>query len=134
MKEAGGSIDAKLPSFNMLTATVPMTKVAALAERDDVSYVVPNRDTHRTASLLENSTGAITSPVRSSSTKTTYTGLDGSGVGIAVVDSGVMKAHKTFKNTAGNSRVAKNVQFLTTAMADWTNGYDDNFSPPPRRW
>ena len=34
--------------------------------------------------------------MRTSSTKTSYSGLDGTGIGIAVLDSGVMKAHEDF--------------------------------------
>ena len=69
--------------------------------------------------------------MRTSSTKVTYSGLDGTGVGIAIVDSGVMKAHKGFNDGNGVTRVKKNVQFLTTNLADWVNGYDSNTSLQP---
>ena len=69
--------------------------------------------------------------MRTNSTKTSYGGLDGTGVGIAVVDSGVMKSHKAFHNAAGSTRVVKNVQFMTTSLADWTNDYDSSTSLQP---
>ena len=105
IKRAGGTIDAAMPGLRMLTATLPAHRVKKVAERSDVKFVTPNRETKRTASTLEAMTGATTSPVRTGSTKTTYTGLDGTGIGIAVVDSGVMKAHEAFNNTDRKSVV-----------------------------
>ena len=129
--QVGGTIDAHMPGLRMLTATLPANKVARVADRADVEFVAPNRETKRTASTLETITGATTTGVRTNSTKTTYSGLDGTGIGIAVVDSGVMKNHEAFNNAAGTSRVVKNVQFLTTTLADWTNGFDASTSLQP---
>ena len=131
INRAGGTIDATMPGLRMLTATLPANKVKKVADRSDVTFVAPNRETKRTASTLEAITGATTSPVRTSSTKTTYSGPDGTGIGIAVVDSGVMKSHKAFNNAAGTTRVAKNVQFLTTVLANWTNVSTANTSLQP---
>jgi len=108
--------------------SVPVAEVAA---RSDVTFVAPNRETKRTASTLEAITGATTSPVRTSSTKTTYSGLDGTGIGIAIVDSGVMKNHKAFDNAAGASRVVKSVQTLTTTLANWTDAASTSSSLQP---
>ena len=131
IKRAGGTVDATMPGLRMLTATLPARRVAKVAERSDVRFVAPNRETRRTASTLEAITGATTNGVRTNSTKTSYRGLDGTGIGIAVVDSGVMRSHKAFQNAAGTTRVVKNVQFMTTALADWTNGYDASTSLQP---
>ena len=105
--------------------------MAKVAERSDVTFVAPNRATRRTASTLETITGASTTGVRTGSTKTSYSGLDGTGIGIAIVDSGVMQAHKAFHTAAGVSRVLKNVQTLTTTQADWTNAYSVNTALQP---
>ena len=82
--QAGGTIDASMPGLRMLTATLPANKVAKVAERADVKFVAPNRPTHRTASTLEAITGATSTGVRTNSTKTTYTGFDGTGIGISL--------------------------------------------------
>src|ERR1700756_2930828 len=79
-----------------LTVNVPTSVLDELARRDDVVSVAPNHTTHRTASTLETITGTLTSNVRTNSTKTSYSGLDGTGIGIAVLDSGVMAAHDAF--------------------------------------
>ena len=50
----------------------------------------------RTASTLEYAAGVLTSRGRSLLSTTTYSGVDGRGVGIAVLDSGVMRSHHDF--------------------------------------
>ena len=119
---AGGSVHVRMPGLRMVTATLPASQVATLAQRSDVLSVTPNRATRRTASSLESITGALASNVRTGSTKTSYSGWDGSGIGIAVLDSGVMKAHEGFYNGSGTTRVKKNVQILGTTQSNWTAG------------
>jgi serine protease AprX len=69
--------------------------------------------------------------VRTYSTNTSYTGLDGTGVGIAILDSGVMKAHKNFLNAGGASRVKRSVNLLNAALYDWSNPWDGTVSLQP---
>jgi serine protease AprX len=147
VKAAGGSIHVRMPGLRMVTATLPAAAVNTIAARTDVDYVVPNRVVQRTASTLELMSGALASNVRSYSGKNAYTGLDGTGVGIAVVDSGVMKNHEIFLDGSTTSRVARNVQFLNSTQINWASGTDSTTTslqpgstalasyetPPPRR-
>ena len=80
IKSAGGSVDASFPGLRMLTATLPASRVNKIAARADVKFIAPNRETKRSASTLETITGATTTGVRTSSTKTSYSGLDGTGI------------------------------------------------------
>jgi len=114
----GGSVHAEFPAFNALTVQIKANQVFTLAQRKDVVSGSPNREIRRTASTLEAITGALTSNVRSGSTKTSYSGLDGSG--IAVLDSGVMRAHDAFLNGSGATRVKRNVSMLNADLANWT--------------
>ena len=63
----------RAPAVHALTVQMPASRVHALAQRGDVVSVSPNRGTQRTASTLESITGALTSNVRTNSTKTSYT-------------------------------------------------------------
>src|SRR4030095_4074882 len=81
----GGSVYFRYVSVAALSAMLPASQVAAIAARDDVQGISPNRLTARASSILESATGALN--VRSYGGGT-YTGLDGTGVGIAVLDSG----------------------------------------------
>ena len=131
IKSAGGSIHVRFPGLMMVTATVPAGLVAALSARTDVANVSPNRTTQRTASTLEAITGALAANVRTNSTKLSYSGLDGSGIGVVVLDSGVMRSHELFYNASAVTRVARNVQMLGTTQANWTVGTDGTTSLEP---
>ena len=120
----GGSVHAVFPSLHTLSVQIKANQLQALAARTDVVSVSPNRGTQRTASTLETITGALTSNVRTYSSKTSYSGVDGAGVGIAILDSGVMRSHDAFQNQVGSAtaRVKRNVSMLNTTLANWTNG------------
>lgn len=127
----GGSVHATHAFMNALTVQLNASLVAALAQRSDVRSVTPNRVTSRTASTLEAVTGALGSNVRTGSTKTSYSGFDGNGIGIAVLDSGVMKAHESLLLASRVSRVQRNVQMLSTTQASWTPGLNSASSLQP---
>ena len=127
----GGSVHAAFGSMHAITAQVSASRVATLAQRPDVLGIVPNRETRRTASTLESITGALTSNVRSNSSKTSYSGLDGTGIGIAVLDSGIMRAHEAFLNGNAATRVKRNVNMLNSTLANWTAGVDTTSSLMP---
>ena len=86
----GGAVYYRYISVRGLAVLLPANQVAALAARSDVRSVSPIRLTARTASTLEATAGALTPAVRSYSSSTSYSGLDGSGIGIAVLDTGVI--------------------------------------------
>ena len=81
----GGSVYFRYTSVTALSVLLPAQRVIDIAMLADVQGVSPNRMTARTAAG--------------------YSGLDGSGVGIAILDSGVMLKHQLFSDAAGVSRV-----------------------------
>ena len=117
VKSIGGAVHAVHPAVHAMTVQVKASNVAALAQRSDVVSVSPNRETQRTLSTLETITGALTSNVRTESTKTSYTGLGGTGVGIAVLDSGVMREHWAFADATAGYRVKRNVNMLNASLS-----------------
>ena len=131
IKGNGGSVHVTMPGLRAVTATLPAAQLAKIAARSDVFMVAPNRATSRTASSLEYMTGALTTGVRTNSTKTSYSGVDGTGIGIAVLDSGVMKVHEAFNNASGSTRVQRNVWMLSTTAANWTTGTNATTSLQP---
>ena len=128
----GGSVYFRYTSVTALSVLLPAQRVIDIAMLADVQGVSPNRVTARTAtslaaSALEEATGVASVRTR---TAAGYSGLDGSGVGIAILDSGVMLKHQLFNDAAGVSRVRKNVSFLRAGDAtaagakDWRPGID----------
>jgi subtilisin family serine protease len=123
--ELGGVVQAAYPALRSMTVVMPKRTLRRLARHPDVLNIAPNRETHSTSSQLELITGALSPEVRTYPTATSYSGLDGSGVGIAILDSGVMKAHRNFRNAAGTvSRVVRSVSMLKIDSTVW----DDSFS------
>ena len=119
IERLGGKVMAVHRALHSMTVQIRSQQVRALARHDDVVSVSPNRDTVRSASLVESITGSLTPRVRSNSTRSTYSGLDGTGVGIAVLDSGVMRGHLAFTDANGNRRIRRHVSMLNAELANW---------------
>ena len=113
----GGSVFMRYASVSALSVLLPMSSIHAVAARADVTTISPNRATARTASLLESTTGTLGTSISAGSprllTRSTVTGLDGSGVGIAVLDSGIASTHAALLSVDGTkSRVTRAVNLL----------------------
>jgi serine protease AprX len=130
----GGSVYMRYTSVSGLSVLLPASQVANIALRADVQGISPNRLTARTASTLESTTGALNLRTYNGAD---YRGTDGSGVGIAVLDSGIMWNHQNFMNASGVSRVQRAVDFQKVGDAtavgqkDWTVGVDVSASMYP---
>ena len=121
----GGSVYYNYASMRMVAVMVPVSHLADLAHRTDVASISPNRAVTRTASLLQLSTGAANASVPNRRT------LDGSGVGIAVVDSGIAYSHQSVSGTSllgllAPTRVRQAIDFVQVgkAGAGWVGGLD----------
>jgi subtilisin family serine protease len=105
---SGGSINRKFSSLAGVVALLPPGVVRQLAQRSDVWRVAPNRSVTRSSSMMEMMTG--TDGVRGLGAAGA---LDGSGVGIAFLDSGVMSTHASLLGADGASRVKLSVDFTS---------------------
>ena len=86
IENSGGSNLRKFKNFAVRVATLPAQAAVNLASRSDVSYVSLNRDV-RPMGHVARTTGAdlARGPVDHNGN----TALDGAGIGIAVIDSGM---------------------------------------------
>ena len=109
----GGSVLYNYLSVRALSAMVPVAALDALAARTDVIGISPNRATARHASLLQEGSGAGAALLALPGGST----LDGRGVGIAILDSGIDFRHKNFQNGNGQSRVRAAVDFVALGRA-----------------
>jgi hypothetical protein len=96
----GGSVYYNYASMRMVAVMVPASRLLDLAHRTDVASISPNRAVTRTASLLQLTTGAANASVPNRRT------LDGSGVGIAVVDSGIAYSHQSLSTSCNSARTS----------------------------
>src|SRR5678815_3120812 len=90
---SGGENIRKFKNFAVRVVTLPVSAAVALAGRNDVAYVSLNRDVIPMGHLSR-TTGA--DQIRN--TGPSGTSLDGTGVGIAIIDSGIDTDHRPFLN------------------------------------
>ena len=135
--QMGGSVYMRFVSVSSLSVMLPADRLIQLAARADVKSISPNRPTARMASAVEATTGAMSPAVRSYASAMSYSGLDGSGVGIAVLDSGLMPTHRNFQDAAGKSRIVRALDFQKAGDAElmgvnaWKGGFDVSASLYP---
>ena len=119
VEQSGGSNIRQFQNFRVRVVTLPAQAAVALSERNDVSYVSLNREV-RTLGHVSATTGA--DDVRNSS-GTNTTGLDGTGIGIAVLDSGIDTTHKAFLDRSNNLRVSVSQDFTGEDRTDDPYGH-----------
>lgn len=120
LEESGGSNIRKFKNFAVRVVTLPVSAAVNLAERSDVSYVSMNRDV-RPMGHLSRTTGA--EQIRNSGGGNNQTGLDGTGIGIAVLDSGIDVDHTSFLNRSNDVRVVYSEDFTGEGRTDDPYGH-----------
>ena len=99
---AFGYVRRQFRTISAVNMTVPLSMIARLAANPQIAYVSPNRTT---ASFLDITTQSV------NANPLWAFGWDGTGVGVAVIDSGVaMKAD--LSAAGGHSRVVFNESFV----------------------
>ncbi|HLF83024.1 MAG TPA: S8 family serine peptidase, partial [Blastocatellia bacterium] len=92
-------------NFNARLIEMPLSMINQLASFKEVYYVSLDRDVEMHGHV-ENTAGAATMRQQSGNS-----GLDGSGIGIAVLDSGIFRAHKSLTKDDSHSRIVAGVDF-----------------------
>jgi serine protease AprX len=94
----GGTVKDELSPIHALHASFPASHILDLENDKDVTYISPNRPLK---TLLNNSAGAVNANYAWS------LGLDGSGVGVAILDSGIHVA--TDLQNSGSKKLSNSV-------------------------
>src|SRR5271157_3919311 len=85
MQGRGATIKSKFHTIHAVTMRVPASMLAELAKDPNVTYITPDRTQKMTANpLTEEFATAIEADVAAS-----HYGFDGTGIGVAVIDSGI---------------------------------------------
>lgn len=93
--------------INAVTGTMQVGDVLAMSNQSNVSYISLDRPV---AGLLDYSTGAVNAPVAWNS------GLNGAGVGIAIIDSGIYAHPDLAAAHSSQSRVVYRQNFIGGAV------------------
>ncbi|HEY0170495.1 MAG TPA: S8 family serine peptidase, partial [Pyrinomonadaceae bacterium] len=129
LRRHGAAPDARMARLGALRVELPVKALEELAAGGGASYLSPDREFHSFGHVTSTTgadsvrggglVGGLLSPLLSGTT------LDGAGVGIAVLDSGIDVAHKTFaaKLDLSGSRIKLKKDFTSEA----TNGDKDPY-------
>ena len=113
----GGTVSRSYTNFNLKMVNLPPAAVTNLASRSDVDYVTLDRSVKKLGHV------SLTSGTDAAGVMGGTTPYDGSGIGIAVLDSGVNSSHVDFKDAAGLTRVIKSVDFTGENRTDDPYGH-----------
>ncbi|HYO92020.1 MAG TPA: S8 family serine peptidase, partial [Pyrinomonadaceae bacterium] len=120
----GGTDVRQFQNFNFRVVSLPAAAATALAQRSDVSYVSLNYEV-RTLGHVSATSGA--DAVRNQN-GTNTSGPDGTGIGIAVFDSGIDSTHKAFLDKSNNVRVVASQDFTGENRTDDPYGHGTHVS------
>jgi serine protease AprX len=120
----GVHVRARFSNFDSMLVELPARVVEELEFYDEIRFVSPDSEIRSLGtSHIEHTTGAdlvrAQGPPDSSKTYT----LDGSGIGIAVLDSGVYASHQSFDDASGRTRVIVNKDFTGEGRVDDPYGH-----------
>lgn len=104
-------IESRAHALNMLTIDLPVQVAEEIASVEGTKHLSLNKEINLLGHV-ETTTGV--SLVRNWPANTVTGTLDGTGIGIAVVDSGVFENHHHFMDASGKDRVIVNQDFVVT--------------------
>ncbi len=108
MHGRGATIRSKFHSIRAVTMRVPVSMLAELSADPNITYITPDRAQKMTANpVTEQFATAVEADIAAS-----QYGFDGTGIGVAVIDSGI-SAHPDLNNVSGASRVVYSQSFVT---------------------
>src|ERR1044072_7503128 len=119
IESSGGSNLRKFKNFAVRVATLPASAAVNLANRSDIAYVSLNREV-RPMGHLSRTTGA--DQIRQSGNSGSGS-LDGTGIGIAILDSGMDVDHTSFLDKSNGLRVVYNEDFTGEGRTDDPYGH-----------
>ena len=108
-------VQDRIGTSDTLVVDLPLGSLEDLSKSGLINYVSPDRKTARTGHI-EDTIGATGSRLQQIGGQSMN--LTGTGVGIAVVDSGIYAGHEGWLNANGQSRVKANVDFTGDGTGD----------------
>jgi subtilisin family serine protease len=123
IKELGGEVRGHFRNVDVMVVDLPLGAVDSLAEVEGLDYLAPDRPVTGLASQLETTTGAALAYGGTPSVWN-FSGIDGSGVGVAVLDSGIDPSHVDLRDeTKGTRRVVFSWDFTGRGGLDDPYGH-----------
>ena len=112
----GVHVRKQFSKLNSILVELPAGVINELANYDEVSYASPDNEI-KVLGHVNTTTGADSVRTQTTTSGTTYS-LDGTGIGIAVLDSGMFSGHKAFSSAAGTTRIKFSKDFTGENRVD----------------
>src|SRR5438876_5180158 len=112
VRNKGGVLKTKLDFIKGAHYTVPVESLDSLAEDPDVTYISPDR---RLSGALDNTAAAV------NANAAWQAGWDGTGIGVAVIDSGISNHSDLYSTTGsgGKLRIIYSQDFVGGGTTDY---------------
>ncbi len=123
----GGRIKHSFTSIKAMLVEIPLSRIDELAREDDVVYITPDRKLRGAMAATSKLVGADLLRQQAASksyTGTTYPAVDGSGVGIAFLDSGASAGNRDFNNASQTASRIVAARDFTASNAPGTDSAD----------
>src|SRR5258705_5108784 len=120
-KRYGVEVNTRMAQLGTLKIDVPVKALEELAARNDVRHLSADREV-RAFGHVSNTTGADAVRQQTTALSQSYT-LDGSGIGIAILDSGIDIDHKSFLAVNNSVRVVFSKDFTGENRIDDAYGH-----------
>ncbi len=123
VNELGGQVRGHFKNVEEMVLELPLGSVAALSEIEGVDYIAPDREVMGLASHLETTTGA-SQVYPTTLAGLTLAGVDGSGVAVVLLDSGIDADHFDLRDEIkGKRRVVFSWDFTGKGSLDDPYGH-----------
>ncbi|HEX8775669.1 MAG TPA: S8 family serine peptidase, partial [Pyrinomonadaceae bacterium] len=119
VRSLGGRIKSQLPRLGLRVIELPADTLMKLAARSEVRYISPDSEV-RTFGHVTTTSGA---EAINNTGLLSLGGLDGTGIGIAILDSGIDGNHRSFVNALGLSRISVSQDFTGENRTDDPYGH-----------
>ena len=119
-------LNERIGDSDMMVVNLPLSAVTQLSQSGLINYMSPDRAIEMSGHVEDTTGVTLTRSQAATPTRPAYT-LDGTGIGVAIVDSGIYADHKGFKTCT--LRASRNVNFTsTTTTATLKFGHGTHFA------
>ena len=122
LKSGEARVTDRIGNTETIVVNLPLSALDSLSKSGLINFISPDRPTTVTGHVEESIGADLVRSQPALNGRAAYN-LDGSDIGIAIVDSGIASNHNGYKSSGGTSRLVANVNFTSGTLTATTDGY-----------